>query len=843
MTARLRRHALPLTLACSVSLLALALMAREATAQSTPASGAPAVHAGGASAAPSAQAAPATAATPAASSAPLPPVTVQQPTAASAPVAVAKPKPKPQPVEADEPAPKPKKVVAKKKSAPKPALQSVPEPVEAAQEPAEPVAPASPATALGSYNPALDVPGLELPPGTTLTTAGPVDGYRALSAMSSTKTATPLERIPQSIQVVPRSVIEDQTSISVDETVRNVSNVQSFNDLNIGNTDMAGAKIRGLKAEVWLDGMVVNYNTGDKDAFANVERIEVLKGPSAILYGGGSGAPAGGAINIISKLPTDKAGGEFGVTLGSHSFARPWFDINQPLTANGTVLFRITGEYTSADSYVDVLEQDRYSINPTLTFTNKTDTTLTIQARKSRFEQQAYPGLPAVGTVAGGFRIDPDLFAGHPGIPRSFTEVEGVTVTFDHRVDDVWSFNVKSRWSRSGFDQKSQGPTSGIPDGFFGPTNFQLVDVDMVQKQQEFSVNPNLQARFEAGPTRNVLLLGADYSRSTDRGRMDTNFGGYFTGLLPELDVLNPVFTTPYADPDPTSPLFFPFFIFDTVYKTKGVYGQLQTTLYDRIHLLGGVRWANLDVEYQEDALLVPQTFTVDESKVLPRAGVVVEIFNGLSVYASYSEGMRWAGFNQALDVKPEFHESREAGIKFKLANQLSGTIAVFDIDRSNIPTVVGGFVAALTDQRSRGFETDLIWQPNRNWQVLANYGYANAEIASGAAAGLKLVEVPAHSGRVWVNYNFDPDVLKGWSVGAGIYAASSQFVDFGNVFETDGYFTVDARVGYENERFRASLNVKNLTGEDYFVPYAWFGGQVAPGAERAVYGTLAYKY
>jgi iron complex outermembrane receptor protein len=102
---------------------------------------------------------------------------------------------------------------------------------------------------------------------------------------------------------------------------------------------------------------------------------------------------------------------------------------------------------------------------------------------------------------------------------------------------------------------------------------------------------------------------------------------------------------------------------------------------------------------------------------------------------------------------------------------------------------------------------------------------------------------VPAHSGRVWVNYDFDRDVLKGWSVGAGVYAASDQFVDFANVYKTGGYFTVDAKIGYENEKFAASFNVKNLTGEEYFVPYSWLGGQVAPGADRAFYGMLVYKY
>lgn len=823
-----RRRSLPIIAACAISVAALAIFMRDASAQDAPPPVEPAPAAAGDAGAPDPN---------------LPDVKIiQEPAQQAVEQAAAPPKKKPAPVEAYDPAPAPKPKVKKAKPAAAPQAAPQPEPVQA-EEPTP--TPSSPATALGTYNPALDLEGLVLPPGTTITTAGPVNGYQALSAMSSTKTATPLEQIPQSIQVIPQTVIKDQTSLSVDEAVRNVSNVQSFNDLNIGNTDMAGSKIRGLKAEQWLDGLVVNYNTGNRDAFANVERIEILKGPAAILYGGGSGAPAAGAINVISKLPTNVAGGAFGLTYGSDSYARPYFDINQPLTAYGTVLFRVTGEYTSADSFVDVLEQDRYSFNPTLTFTNKTDTTFTIQARKSEFKQQAYPGLPAVGTVAGDFRIDRHLYVGDPNIPRSYTQVEGVTVTLDHRFDDVWSFNVKSRWSHSGFDQNSQGVFPAEPDGG-GPSTWQLLDTEVKQKQDEFTINPNIQAKFESGPTRNVLLMGADYSRSTDSGHMNTNYFGYdfgFGGVLPKVDLLNPVFNVPYVDPDPDSPTFFSFFNFENEYVTKGLYAQLQTTLYDRVHLLGGLRWANVDVEYLEKALPVPQTFAVDDSKVLPRAGVVVDLIDGISAYASYSEGMRWAGFNQALEVKPEFSEQREVGFKFNFANKLAGTVAVFEIDRTNIPVINQGFVASLTDQHAEGFETDLVYQPNDNWQILASYGYTQAEIASGPAAGKALVEVPEHSGRLWVNYTFDPDVLRGWSVGAGIYAASSQFVDTFNIYETDAYYTVDAKIGYDAENYSVTLSAKNLTGEEYFVPYSWFGGQVAPGADRAFYGTVVYKY
>lgn len=720
----------------------------------------------------------------------------------------------------------------------------------AAPAASEDVAVADPATALGSYNPAMDLPNLKLPPGTTLTTAGPVNGYQALSAVSSTKTATPIEQIPQSNEVIPRLLIEDQDNRSITETLRNVSNVQGRNDLNIANTELQQLKMRGFPAEQWLDGLNVTYNSGDRNSFANVERIEVLKGPSAILYGGGQGAPVGGAVNAISKLPTNKTFGEVGFTFGSHNYLQPYFDINQPIAADGTVLFRVTGEYTAADSFIDVLEQERYSINPTLTFTNKTDTTVTIQGRKSRYEQQAYQGLPAVGTVAGDFHIDPHLYIGNPNIPKSYSEVESVTVTADHKFDPVWSFNIKGRWSRTAFDQDSQSAFSGAPD-IPGTSQWMIIGSEVKQDQEEFTINPNIQARFGAGPTRNTVLFGADYSRVTDSGHHYSDLYspfGYFVDLAN-----NPSFPLPYVDPSPlTTANFAAFGDINNLYVTKGAYSQIQTSLYNRVHLMAGLRVASIEVDYVD---LLPTlaggsavVTTTDKTKVLPRVGAVVDIVDGLSVYASYSQGMRWAGFlaPPSGTLEPEESEQREVGLKFNLANNLSGTVALFDIDKTNVPASFTPTSTVFASQQARGVEADLLWQPTENWRVLASYGYVEATYAADLGAipaGNRLAAVPEHSGRFWVNYAFDEPMLRGWSVGAGVYASSGAYVDSANVWKTDPYFTVDAKIGYENDQFAATFNVKNLTDEFYFEPYPWFEGQVAPGADRQFYGTLVYKY
>ena len=164
----------------------------------------------------------------------------------------------------------------------------------------------------------------------TRTSAGLVEGYRALSAAASTRTDTPIERIPASVGVIPRTIIDDQNSASIADATRNVSGVEATNPIQTPAYD--GTRIRGFAGEQWLDGIPTYYNAGDRDSIVNVERIEVLKGPNAILYGGGSGAPLGGAINVVSKLPEDRVFSTFGAVFGSYALHRSFFDINRPLS-------------------------------------------------------------------------------------------------------------------------------------------------------------------------------------------------------------------------------------------------------------------------------------------------------------------------------------------------------------------------------------------------------------------------------------------------------------------------------------------------------------------------------
>ena len=680
--------------------------------------------------------------------------------------------------------------------------------------------------------------------GTQDTTAGPVKGYQALTATSSTKTATPLETLPQSVQVVPRSLIDDQNDRSITEAVRNVSGTQGTNPIQ--TPAFESAMIRGFPAERWTDGLTDYYNAGDRDSLVNVERIEVLKGPNATLYGGGAGTPLGGVINVISKLPTDKPFSEIGITLGSHLYFQPYFDINTPLTKDGSVLFRMTGEYTSADSFIDNINSKIYNLNPTLLFTNKSDTTLTIQGRFADWNQLDYQGLPVTGTILGGFRLKPDMFIGSPDAPLSYSRVSSVTAKLTHTFDDVWSANVQARYGTTQFRQASQNFVNVLTGDFAAnvpavtPSTWNLLDVAINQRQVETSINANVQAKFSSGPTENKVLLGADFSRLSDKGTMLADANAlYYSPIF--VDLTNPVYP-PFVTPANTPANV----VSDgrNVYTTAGASAQIQTDIWEKLHLLAGVRLARLEIDSVSPTFSMSDT--TNTTRALPRAGAVIDVVKGVALFADYTEGMKGNPFvfYQGTPA-PELSRQVEAGVKLNLPYGLSGSAAAFQIDRSGVPVSVGLLSEAIGRERSRGFETDLIWQPDSHWQVLLNYAHVDAtllnDVGGAGTAGNVMNLTPPNSGRLWANYRFDGN-LRGWSVGTGLYAASSTFVDLNNLYKTGGYVTLDAKVAYENERFRASLDLKNMTDAHYYVPYNYWNGRVMPGEPFAIYARLAMK-
>lgn len=660
--------------------------------------------------------------------------------------------------------------------------------------------------------------------------------YAVPNTSSATRTDTPIKEIPQSVHVIPRQLIEDQQSVTVSEALGNVSSVVP--SAEFASPVFEATRIRGFASEQLLDGFTQYYNPGDRQSLVNVDRLEVLKGSNAVLFSGGSGSPVGGVVNIVSKLPNAKASGEFGIKLGTDSFVQPFFDINQPLTDN--VLFRVTGEYTEAESDIEVIDQTRYNINPTLTLTNNDSTTLTLQAKLSRWEQQDYQGLPATGTVTGAFKIKRDLFVGNEDIPDTTSEFDAYWLTLDHKFNEIWSINLKARYAEAEFDEKTQLISSNTPD-FFPPSTWGYANTRLYQEQEEQSLLGNVMAKFDWGITKNTFLMGADYSEFKDDGFMNADLASFSA-----VDLANPVFNTPYTNPDPDSPFTLTFSDARVTNRTYGAYLQLQSTISERVHLLAGLRQAHVEVEYEE--LAMPTKVKTDEDKLLPRVGAVFDLNKSLSLFASYSEGLRgqpFVIFMPGSTPEPAESRNKEAGIKFDVDGQLMGQLAFYHTERTNVAV---GFPATPNgQQRSRGFDADVTWHPTSAWNLLANYAYTDAEFTKDASAtildGNKLSGIPKNSARLWANYSFPQDALKGLSAGLGAYWQSEVYIDDANQFKSDSYHTVDAALAYQTGRFNIGLTVKNLTNEDYYQYYNYFGGRVMPDAGTSAYLSVSMKY
>ncbi|PGH57189.1 TonB-dependent siderophore receptor [Azospirillum palustre] len=656
-----------------------------------------------------------------------------------------------------------------------------------------------------------------------------IDGYRAVTTSSATKTETPLKETPQSVVVVTPQLLRDQGVTTIAEGLKNVSGAQGSALLQTPAYE--STILRGFQAEIYRDGITSYLNTGDPNAMAGIERIEVLKGPNAILYGGGVGTPLGGVVNIVTKKPQDRDFATVGLSYGSNGYTEPSFDINRRLSGDGTVLFRMNGSYVRSGSDVDLIKTKRYSFSPSLTFGNGTDTRLTVDGYVSRWSQQEYQALPAWGTVAGDFRLSRDLYIGDPDVPDSHTSTRKVTVTLDHDFNDDWSSKTQFRYGRNEVNQTTQIIIANAPDA--GRSSWNLYNSFVPGRQSELSLSSSVEGRLTTGAMEHRLLVGADYSRIGDWSLM-------YMDMMPvgSVDLL-----TPGAWPKWAMPQGLAMTDGDATYTTAGGFAQLQSTL-GKLHLLGGLRLAYLGMD--SVSINYARSDTLNETRILPRIGAVYDLTDQISAFASYSEGMKANPFTfYAGSPKPEYSRQAEVGVKFDSGTGLSGSLAVFRIERENVPVTNPADPFMLTSipdgqQMSKGFEADLVWQPSGPWKLIANYAYTRAEltadIPNGAPAGSTLPGVPRHSGGLWLDYDTRTADGEGWRVGGGIHAVSSANIDQMNLYKTAGYATIDASASYTGDRFSVGLFAKNLTDRNYFTPYyRYLDGRAARGEGRKI--------
>ena len=655
--------------------------------------------------------------------------------------------------------------------------------------------------------------------------------YAAPDTSAATRTDTPLIQTPQSVQVITRTLIEEQDRRTLGDALANVSGVTPTRSEEVLFTSPI---VRGFPAEIYLEGLPLYGATqaaDDPTSLVGVERIDVVKGPTSTLYAGGVGTPLGGLINIESVRPNDRFGGYLAFRGGAFGTIDPYGDVNLPLAPG--VAVRITAEYQRNGSWIDQVEGERWSVQPSVSFQLGPKTDLWVQGKFDHRSQLEYSGLPAVQALAG--RIDRDAFPGAPvGQPRTTIDNQVATAQLRHAFSDDLRLTVTGRYyhSKSHDNGGFVFPDLYPPDPAT-PTAYPILPIALVTPVKEATVDANLVAKADLLGGRHELLAGFDYDHTDFVSRL--GFDGVPLGVL---DLAHPDYALAFgARPELN--------VSQTDrYETTAGYLQDQAT-YGPLHLLGSLRYTRLGFREREQG--TDRTY----DRVSPPVGATLDVLPGIAMYAAYATAFRGAvGVISATAPKPETSRNVEGGVKLALpALHLSGTLAGFEQTRRNVATPDPGdihFSIQTGAQRARGAEADLVWEPTPAFSLLANYAHTDAEVTQDAIipVGDRLPRTPRDSGRVAARYRVAAGVARGLSFGAGLTAFSSREITLPNSVAAPGYAVVDAQAAYDFGRFTLEVAVVNLNGSGAFDPYQYLSFPVViPTQPRSAYVTLKTRF
>jgi len=654
--------------------------------------------------------------------------------------------------------------------------------------------------------------------------------YAASDTRSATRTNTPLINIPQSVEAVTHALIADQDTHTLAEALVNVSGVTPAKPQEIG---FVSPLIHGFPAEIYEDGLPsfgATQSWNDPTSLIGVSRIDVLKGPSSALYGGGLGSPLGGLVTIISERPeTSSLSGELAMRGGSYSAVDPYADVNIPVSKK--VGARIACEYLNNGSWIDEVGADRWAAQPSLFVAFDPKTSLLVQGQFGHRYQLEYSGLPAAQALAG--ELDRTAFPGAPiGQPHTRTDNRTATATFDHAFTDNLRWHTGARYYYGQFGEYGSFVYPALyPPDPAKPTVYPILTMDMPRNPvHEEVIDTNLAANLRGLGGRHGLLAGASYDH--------TNFASYmgFSGIpVGEIDLAHPVYDLSFG---PLTPINLTQ---TDRYATTALYGQDQAT-YTRLHLIGSFRYTQLEFREREQA--TDQTY----HHASPRVGATLDVAHGVALYAGYATAFRGSfGFIGSAPPKPETSQNFEGGVKLALARYgLSGTISGFDQTRNNVatPDPANPFLSVQTgQQRAFGAETDLTWEPMRAFSLLANYAYTEATVTQDNAIpiGNELARVPRNSGRVAARYRFQNGPAAGFAFGAGVTAFGARQDTLPNTVTVPGYAAVDAQAAYDfGRRYTVEGSAVNLADRRAYDPYEYFGfAVVMPTQPISAYVTL----
>jgi len=645
-------------------------------------------------------------------------------------------------------------------------------------------------------------------------------GYEVPAISTATRTPTPLLDVPQSVTVVTRELIQDQMMMSVGDVMRYVPGISVHQGEN--NRDQIIVRGNSSSADFFVDGVRddVQYY---RDLY-NLERVEALKGPNAMIFGRGG---AGGVVNRVSRAAGFGASRELTLQGGMFGNRRFTFGVNAP--ANTNVALRLDAMYENSDSFRNFVGLERYGLTPTATISPSADTKVTLRYEYLNDTRTADRGITSFqGQPAD---VDPGTFYGNPDLSDVRAGVNLASSTIEHRAGALL---IRNQTLVGNYDRFYQNFVPGAVTA--DRRQVALTSYNNATARTNVFNQTDLTSTVFTGRIRHTLLAGAEFGHQvTDNFRNTGFFNDTVTSMLVPFE--NPTISTPVtyrqnatdADNHVTT-------------NVAAVYGQDQVELTKNVQVVAGLRFDRFDLTYHNNR--TGDTLSRPDNLVSPRAGIVFKPVAVVSVYGSYSvsylpsSGDQFSSLTTITEqVKPEKFQNYEVGAKWDPSSTIALTTAVYRLDRTNTRSTDPNDPTRIVQtgsQRTSGYEFGVNGRITPLWSVAGGYSYQDAYVTSAtiaAAAGAQVGQVPHHTVSLWNNYQVHPRL----GAGLGILHRTDMFATIDNTVVLPGYTRFDAAAFFKLTRdVRLQVNVENLLDKAYFIN-ADSNTNISPGFPRAV--------
>lgn len=680
-------------------------------------------------------------------------------------------------------------------------------------------------------------------------------GYKAANSVSATRIAVPISNLPMNIAAFTEEFIADQKAYDLYDIVKWAPGVHQD---NVSPQGWTRYNIRGFTSAAVQRNGFGSFRFIDT---TNIARVEVVKGPSSLLYGQ---INPGGVINYVTKRPQPKQSTELAASIGTDGYDRVMVDATGPIPGTkNRLLYRAIGMYEDVQEFKDLTTAKKFMIAPSVTWKIADDVAVTVDYEHfERLDKMPTSGVPLV--YVGGTGTVP-----YPGLPWEFSYAgngdyqnfisDALTAELTAKLGE--HVNLRAVYLDSYYDMDwratGQGGTGLLAQSFidfYYPASAGLTSAHAMYRRNrwehqwggERSGQIDLTGSFEVGGFKLRPLVGYKNNFNTRfRGQQKNNpnvAGSPF--YIKPWDMRNP------STWDRSVPFGLQALILSSDQQSSSdgtsYYGVLSVGAFnDRLQLLGGYARHELGNDPTLNLLANTATAATKRDANVPQAGALFKITPEVSVFASYSESflantsMLRVNNVPTTPAAPSVGKGEEVGIKVDLLQgRISGTVSAYRLKASptGIITVTSGVDpngnTLFTDvqggrQKSEGFEVDLLLAPVTGWQAMLSYAYCDAiyerHPTSPALNGTRLVATPDEMLNLWTKYTVQQGALKGLTVGGGFnHVGSMTYVGNNPAVEFSAYTTYDATIGYAfhlgGRKFNADLAVKNITDKEYYV-------------------------